>query len=69
MFLEINKMTNSELYRELYNLKEKNKNKFENISREQFLYNTSYYLETKYYDNYMNNENFLNLVKDSTTKR
>lgn len=58
-------MTNSELYRELYNLKEKNKDKFENISIEQFLYNISYYLETKYYDNYMNNENFLNLVKDS----
>ena len=59
-------MTNSELYRELYNLKEKNKDKFENISIEQFLYNIGYYLETKYYDNYMNNENFLNLVKDST---
>ena len=58
-------MTNSELYRELYELKEEQKDKFENISREQFLYNINYLLERKYYGYDMNNENFCNLVKDS----
>lgn len=65
MFLKINNMTNSELYRELYELKEEQKDKFENISREQFLYNINYLLERKYYGYDMNNENFCNLVKDS----